>query len=102
MSHFIYKAKKPSGEIYKGEKDAEDRYQLYKILKESGDEVVEKALEAVCKTRRILMNRQPTLHKYGVMCLKPVPLYGEKCIRVPPLICSPFNADLSIQKSAWN
>ena len=41
MSHFIYKAKKPSGEIYKGEKDAEDRYQLYKILKESGDEVVE-------------------------------------------------------------
>jgi type IV pilus assembly protein PilC len=41
MSHFIFKAKKPSGEIYKGEKDADDRYQLYKILKESGDEVVE-------------------------------------------------------------
>ncbi|NDB60024.1 type II secretion system F family protein [bacterium] len=41
MSHFIYKAKRPSGEIYKGEKDADDRYQLYKILKESGDEVVE-------------------------------------------------------------
>lgn len=41
MSHFIYKAKKASGEIYKGEKDADDRYQLYKILKESGDEVID-------------------------------------------------------------
>lgn len=41
MSHFIYKAKKPSGEVYKGEHDAADRYELYKILKESGDEVVD-------------------------------------------------------------
>lgn len=41
MSHFIYKAKKADGEIYKGEKDANDRYDLYKILKESGEEVVD-------------------------------------------------------------
>ncbi len=41
MSHFIYKAKKASGEIYKGEKDANDRYDLYKILKESGEEVID-------------------------------------------------------------
>jgi type IV pilus assembly protein PilC len=41
MSHFIYKAKKSSGEIYKGERDANDRYELYKILKESGDEVID-------------------------------------------------------------
>lgn len=41
MSHFIYKAKKPTGEIYSGEKDVNDRYELYKILRESGEEVVE-------------------------------------------------------------
>jgi type IV pilus assembly protein PilC len=41
MSHFIYKAKKASGEIYKGEHDAADRYELYKILREGGEEVVD-------------------------------------------------------------
>ena len=41
MSHFIYKAKKPTGEIYKGEKDAQDRYELYRMLKEGGEEVVD-------------------------------------------------------------
>ncbi len=41
MSHFIYKAKKADGEIYKGEKDAKDRYELYKILKESGEEAID-------------------------------------------------------------
>ncbi len=40
MSHFTYKAKKSTGEIYKSEKDAADRYELYKILKESGEEVI--------------------------------------------------------------
>lgn len=41
MSHFTYKAKRSTGEIYKGERDANDRYELYKILKESGDEVID-------------------------------------------------------------
>jgi type IV pilus assembly protein PilC len=41
MSHFIYKAKKSDGEFYKGEKDANDRFELYKMLKESGEEVLE-------------------------------------------------------------
>ena len=41
MSHFTYKAKKPTGEIYKGEKDANDRYELYKLLKESGEEIIQ-------------------------------------------------------------
>ncbi len=41
MPHFIYKAKKIGGEIYKGEKDAKDRYELYKILKDSGEEIVD-------------------------------------------------------------
>jgi type IV pilus assembly protein PilC len=41
MAHFIYKAKKADGEIYKGTMDSKDRYELYRILKESGEEVVD-------------------------------------------------------------
>lgn len=37
MSHFIYKARKSNGEIYKGERDAKDRFELYKMLKDSGE-----------------------------------------------------------------
>ncbi len=40
MSHFKFKAKKPSGEIYTAERDAEDRYELYRMIRESGDEVL--------------------------------------------------------------
>ena len=40
MSHFTFKAKKPTGEIYKGEKDAADRFELYRMVRESGDEIV--------------------------------------------------------------
>jgi type IV pilus assembly protein PilC len=40
MAHFIYKAKKANGEIYKGEKDASDHFELYKLLKESSEEII--------------------------------------------------------------
>ncbi len=40
MSHFIFQAKKPTGETYSGEKDAPDRYELYKLLHENGDEIL--------------------------------------------------------------
>lgn len=40
MSHFIFKAKRPDGEIYSSEKDAADRFELYRLLKESGDEII--------------------------------------------------------------
>ncbi len=41
MSHFIFKAKKPTGEIYSAERDVADRYELYKLIRDSGDEVIE-------------------------------------------------------------
>ncbi|MFA6554395.1 MAG: type II secretion system F family protein [Candidatus Paceibacterota bacterium] len=41
MPHFTFKAKKSTGEIYNSERDAVDRYELYKLLREGGDEVVE-------------------------------------------------------------
>lgn len=40
MSHFTFKAKKPGGEIYSSERDAADRYELYRMIRESGDELV--------------------------------------------------------------
>jgi type IV pilus assembly protein PilC len=42
MAHYSYKAKRggPSGEIYSGDMEAADRYEVYKKLKEAGDEVV--------------------------------------------------------------
>jgi type IV pilus assembly protein PilC len=40
MSHFIFKAKKPGGEVYTAERDAVDRYELYHMIHESGDEFI--------------------------------------------------------------
>ncbi len=40
MPHFIYTSKKIGGELHKGEHDAKDRYELYRIIKDSGEEVV--------------------------------------------------------------
>src|SRR4051812_37753413 len=41
MAHFIFKAKKSSGETYSGQRDAADRYELYRMMRESGDEILE-------------------------------------------------------------
>ncbi len=40
MSHFVFKVKKPTGEIVSSERDAADRYELYRLIHESGDEFV--------------------------------------------------------------
>jgi type IV pilus assembly protein PilC len=40
MPHFKFKAKKTTGETYTAERDAEDRYELYRMIKESGDEIL--------------------------------------------------------------
>ena len=54
MSHFIYKAKKAGGEIYKGEIDALDRYELYRVLRENGDEVI--SFKEKATSRSLSMN----------------------------------------------
>jgi len=40
MAHFTYTAKHSTGEVYKGEAEASDHYELYKIIRESGGEVI--------------------------------------------------------------
>ena len=38
------------------------------------------------------MNRQPTLHRLGMQAFKPI-LIEDLAIRIPPLVCTAFNAD---------
>ncbi len=40
MAHFTFKARKQNGELHKGEQDAKDRYDLYNIIRQSGEEVI--------------------------------------------------------------
>jgi type IV pilus assembly protein PilC len=68
MSHFIFKAKRPSGEIYSSEKDVADRYELYKLIRESGDEIVEIKETASSKGMHMqvslgIFNRVKTIEK---------------------------------------
>jgi type IV pilus assembly protein PilC len=40
MSHFKFQAKRATGEVYTGERDVADRYELYKMIRESGEEII--------------------------------------------------------------
>jgi len=49
-------------------------------------------LEEVITDRKVLLNRAPTLHRLGVQAFKPL-LTEDLAIRIPPLVCTAFNAD---------
>ncbi len=49
-------------------------------------------LEEVIKGKRVLLNRAPTLHRLSVQAFQPILIEGL-ALKVPPLICSAFNAD---------
>src|SRR5246127_1641773 len=49
-------------------------------------------LEEVIREHPVLLNRAPTLHRLGIQALEPVLVEG-KAIRIPPLVCTAFNAD---------
>lgn len=40
MSHFIFKAKRPGGDIYESKFDGSDRYELYRMLRQQGNELI--------------------------------------------------------------
>lgn len=62
-----------------------------KMVEDSVPEVWD-VLEDVVKTRPVLLNRAPTLHRLGIQAFKPV-LVDGKAIKIHPLVCSAFNAD---------
>jgi DNA-directed RNA polymerase subunit beta' len=59
---------------------------------EQGSPEVWAILEEVIQHKKVLLNRAPTLHRLGIQAFKPV-LIEDLCIRIPPLVCTAFNAD---------
>jgi DNA-directed RNA polymerase beta' subunit len=57
-------------------------------------EQAKQALEAVLAQRKplVLLNRQPTLHKYNVLAFRPR-VRMDFVIAIPPLVCAGYNAD---------
>ena len=49
-------------------------------------------LEEVITDKKVLLNRAPTLHRLGIQAFKPI-LIEDLAIRIPPMVCSAFNAD---------
>ncbi|MGB9847942.1 MAG: DNA-directed RNA polymerase subunit beta' [Minisyncoccia bacterium] len=49
-------------------------------------------LEEVIRDRYVLLNRAPTLHRLGIQAFKPV-LIEDLALRIPPMVCTAFNAD---------
>ncbi|RLC99465.1 MAG: DNA-directed RNA polymerase subunit beta' [Chloroflexi bacterium] len=62
-----------------------------RIIERERPEVWE-VLEEVIKSRPVLLNRAPTLHRLGIQAFEPV-LVEDKAIHIHPLVCSAFNAD---------
>jgi len=62
-----------------------------RLIEQEVPEVWE-VLEEVIKTRPVLLNRAPTLHRLGIQAFEPVLVEGN-AIHIHPLVCSAFNAD---------
>ncbi len=50
------------------------------------------ALEEAIKDHPVLLNRAPTLHRFGIQAFEPV-LVDGKAIQIHPMVCPPYNAD---------
>jgi len=64
----------------------EQRHQLIQYLCMSLNDFVNKF------DLRVLLNRDPALHRYNILAFKPVP-WRHRAIGVHPIICEPFGAD---------
>ena len=62
-----------------------------RLIEEKIDEVWE-SLEEIVKTKLVLLNRAPTLHRLGIQAFYPVLIEGE-AIQLHPMVCKAFNAD---------
>jgi DNA-directed RNA polymerase subunit beta' len=62
-----------------------------RVIDRSRPEVWE-VLEEVIKSRPVLLNRAPTLHRLGIQAFEPILVEG-KAIQLHPLVCAAFNAD---------
>lgn len=49
-------------------------------------------IEEFCKDRICVLNRQPTLHRMGMLAFK-IKIHLENTIKIHPMLCFPYNAD---------
>ncbi len=59
---------------------------------EQGSAEVWAILEEVIQNKKVLLNRAPTLHRLSIQAFTPK-LIEDLAIRIPPLVCTAFNAD---------
>nr|YP_009690736.1 RNA polymerase beta' subunit [Nephrolepis biserrata]QEG57516.1 RNA polymerase beta' subunit [Nephrolepis biserrata] len=64
-----------------------------KSMIRKGDPVIWQVLREVMQGHPILLNRAPTLHRLGIQAFQPILIDG-RAIRLHPLVCGGFNADL--------
>jgi DNA-directed RNA polymerase subunit beta' len=62
-----------------------------RLIERQAPEVWE-VLEEVIRSRPVLLNRAPTLHRLGIQAFEPVLVEGN-AIQIHPLVCAAFNAD---------
>jgi DNA-directed RNA polymerase beta' subunit len=62
-----------------------------RFIEEQGPRVLG-ILEEVIKDKRVLLNRAPTLHRLSVQAFRPFLTEGL-ALKIPPLVCTAFNAD---------
>ncbi|MEI6218256.1 MAG: DNA-directed RNA polymerase subunit beta', partial [bacterium] len=62
-----------------------------KVIERETDEIWD-ILEEVAKTKTVMLNRAPTLHRLSIQSFDPVLVDGE-AIQVHPLVCKAYNAD---------
>ncbi len=54
--------------------------------------IIWKLLEKITRENAVILNRAPTLHKFGIQAFNPVLILGQ-AIHLHPLVCTGFNAD---------
>ena len=74
------------------ERELAANIRIAKDMIEEEQDVVWDVLEEIIQNKPVLLNRAPTLHKYGIQAYMPVLVPGE-AIRLHPLACKAFNAD---------
>ena len=65
---------------------------IYKQIPKKVDPRLYEALEEITPGKYIIMNRQPTLHRIGMLAFKIVLHSGHSCF-LHPMVCAPYNAD---------
>ena len=66
---------------------------IAKNLIQQNEPIIDPVLEKVLSSHPIFLNRAPTLHRLGIQAFEPILVQG-RAIKLHPLVCSAFNADI--------